>query len=98
MSPEQMEKYIEIRRLLREAYDDYFARTDGHYKSSEGYIEVRYPTYFRERDGADPLVACGLGIYSYCLGPHRMHDFEDFDEALAEVRKWHKERLAEETE
>lgn len=93
MTPKQLEQLSEIHRLLVEAYDDYFKRSDGYCKSSEGFVEVRYPNYFDRAlypDGA----ARGIGIYSYALGPHRMHDFDNFDEALAEVRKWHAEQLA----
>ena len=89
MTPAQMIILSEIRRLLNEAYDDYFRRGDGHCKSSEGYIEVRYPNYFdraKYPDGA----ASGIGIYSYVLGPSRMHEFSDFAKALKAVRKWHK--------
>jgi hypothetical protein len=74
MTPVQIEILAEIRRLINEAYDHYFAIGDCHCKSSEGAIEIYYPNYFDIRDGkADPLAAKGLGIYSYVLGPSRMH-------------------------
>lgn len=92
MTPEQQKSFLEIRRLLTEAYDDYFKRSDGYCKSSEGYVEVRYPNYF-DRDKFAPDEARGLGIYSYALGPSRMHDFDSFDEALSQVRQWHKTQL-----
>lgn len=87
MTPKQIEQLAEIRRLLKEAYDDYFERGDGHCKSSEGYIEVRYPTVFEDKYLSSE--ASGIGIYSYVLGPNRMHDFSSFDEALETVKQWH---------
>ncbi len=92
MTPKQFEQFTEIKRLLREAYDDYFKRRDGYCKSSEGYIEVRYPTYFNY-DKYEHGEATSLGVYSYVLGPSRMHDFDSFDGALREVRKWHKQQI-----
>lgn len=98
MTPSQFETYKEIRRLLTEAYDDYFKRGDGYCKSSEGYIEVRYPTYFKVRDGHPSDEATSIGIYSYVLGPSRMHDFDSFDKALKAVQRWHKQQLDSESE
>ncbi len=95
MTPYQLEILAEIRRLLNEAYDDYFKRGDGYCKSSEGYIEVRYPTYF-DRHKYEPNTASSIGIYSYVLGPSRMHDFDTFDEAVMAVKQWHDEQLAAE--
>lgn len=97
MTPRQLKALVEIRRLLKEAYDDYFARGDGYHKASEGYVEVGYPRYFDFAEYPDG-AAKRVSIYSYVLGPQRMHEFADFDEALAEVKKWHAEQLASETE
>lgn len=97
MTPDQLEILGEIRRFLKEAYDDYFKRGDGHCKSSEGYIEVRYPTYFDAKDYPDG-AAKSLGIFSYVLGPSRMHDFKNFEDALATVKQWHDDQLASEPE
>lgn len=108
MTPEQTEKLREITRLLREAYADYFARTDSHCKSSEGAIEVYYPGIFED---GDPTSAKGIGVYSYVLGPSRMHhwwlgdgnsdyadkhtgDRDPFDVALEDVKKWHADQMA----
>ena len=94
MTLAQQAMFKEIRRLLKEAYDDYFARSDdGCHKSSEMAVEVSYPNYW-EADDAAPLKANGIGIYSYVLGPSRMHYFDTFEEALGEVREWHRQQLA----
>lgn len=97
MTPRQLEVLTEIRRLLQEAYDDYFKRSDGYHKSSEGYVEVRYPNYF-DAGHYEPCAARAIGIYSYVLGPNRMHEFDSFEEALKQVRLWHAEQLASEDE
>jgi hypothetical protein len=92
-----LDKVREIVRLLDEAYDHYFENSDGHCKGSEGYVEIRLPNYFGRRDGVSNWTGrpaqVGIGIYSYVLGPHRQHDFESIDEALAEVRKWHEAEM-----
>ena len=97
MTTDQLEILGEIRRYLKAAYDDYFKRGDGHCKSSEGYVEVRYPTYFDAKDYPEGGAA-GIGVYSYVLGPSRMHDFKDFTEALVAVKQWHDDQLASEPE
>lgn len=91
MIADPMKDIAEIHRLLREAYDHYFANSDGYCKSSEGYVELRWPNYFEMRDG-ETEPSCG--VYSYVLGPSRMHDFDNTAEALAAVRKWHREEMA----
>lgn len=98
MTPVQQRRLSEIVRLLDEAYDHYFAHGEGHHKGSEGYVEVRYPNYFERKDGAVYPEAIGVGVYSYVLGPSRMHHFTDFGEALAEVRRWHKAQVESECE
>lgn len=82
----------EIRRLLAEAYEHYFANSDGHCKSSEGAITVNYPPFFWREDYADEPPS--IGIYSYVLGPHRSHYFDTSADALAAVRKWHADEMA----
>jgi hypothetical protein len=111
MTPDQLEKFAAIRRLLDEAYKDYFARSDGYCKSSEGYIEVYYPTWFEVEAGRDPMKANGLMVWSYALGPSRQHHFwegkgrgdysthysaDPFAKAVQVVTKWRDERLAAE--
>jgi hypothetical protein len=81
----------EIRRLLAEAYEHYFANGDGHCKSSEGAISLHWPPYFWREGEADSGPA--VEIYSYVLGPSRSHYFKNSRAALAEVRKWHKAEM-----
>lgn len=80
-----------IRKLLAEAYEHYFSY-EGHCKSSEGAISINYPPFFWREDGAaeEPSIS----IYSYCLGPHRDHYFRTIDEAVEEVRKWHRDEMS----
>jgi hypothetical protein len=81
----------EIQRLLKEAYDHYFATTDGYCKSSEGAVSVHWPTYFDFRAGRnEPTVS----VYSYVFGPSRLHDFPNMAAALASVREWHAAEMA----
>lgn len=78
--------FTEIRRLLREAYEHYFATSDGHCKSCEGAISLHFPNYFEAKNGeTQPRVE----IYSYVLGPNRNHSFNSLAEALVAVREWH---------
>lgn len=86
----ESQQLAEIRRLLTEAYEHYFANSDGYCKSSEGAISIHYPPYFwREEEYEAPSVE----IYSYVLGPSRQHHFKNVDEALAAVRIWHKQEM-----
>lgn len=83
-------KLEEIQRLLAEAYEHYFANSDGHCKSSEGAIEIGLPPFYWREKPAQP----SLSIYSYVLGPSRTHYFATIDEALAAVRGWHEREMA----
>ena len=98
MTAKQLSQFVEIRRLLKEAYDDYFRRSeDGHCKSAEASIEVYYPNYWEAEEYA-PNEACGIGIYSYVLGPSRTHDFPTFELALEAVKDWHRMQMSWEPE
>ena len=89
MSEETMKKLEEIWRLLEEAYDHYFSY-DSYCKSGEGTVELSFPNYFEMKDGKrEPSVT----VWSYVLGPSRSHDFDNIDDALKEVRKWHKKEM-----
>jgi hypothetical protein len=92
---EQQADLFEIARLLDEAYDHYFANSDGHCKSYEGRISVRSNTYF-EREAGALLQIVGVDIASYVLGPNRGHSFDSTKEALKAVRKWHAAEMANE--
>jgi hypothetical protein len=82
----------EIRHLLTEAYEHYFELGDGHCKSSEGAIALQFPPFFWRED--EPDREPSVEIYSYVLGPSRLHHFKNSTEALAEVRKWHAAEMA----
>lgn len=102
MTSEQLATFSEIRRLLADGY--YKAeRIDICHKSSDGFCAVRYPTAYSDPEGCGGVEANGLEIYSYVLGPSRMHYFhkgegrgdyatfysaDPFGTALTEVRKW----------
>lgn len=101
MTPSQLGRFAEIRRLLAEAYAHY---NDVH-KIADGLCEVSYPTaYGDEGHGCGSVEACSLMIYSYALGPYRQHHFtagaplqrdniwqspDPFETALRVVRIWH---------
>lgn len=92
ITEQEMKDLEEIRRLLDEAYAHYFANSDGHCKSSEGYIGLQFTNYFERRDG-EPFGIKGVEIYSYVLGPNRSHTFADTNEALVSVRSWHEREM-----
>lgn len=99
MSPDQLAKFAEVRRLLAEGY----ARYSDCHKSSDGYCEVMYPTAYSDEEGCGGVEANGLMVWSYVFGPSRAHHFykgrgrgdyctfysaDPFATALREVQKW----------
>lgn len=80
-------KVSELMRLLDEAYDHYFEHSDGYCKSNEGYVELTFDDYFSRRAGNPPTI--GVNVYSYVLGPSRIHYFSSIEEALTAVQSWH---------
>lgn len=85
----------EIMRLHDEALRDYLTRHDWGHKSSEGCVEVVFSDFW-ERGGWDNPGAPGrvkVGVYSYALGPNRMHYFDSVAQALDAVRGWHREQM-----
>ena len=86
------EKLLKIRKLLKEAYDHYFRLSDGHCKSSEGFISLEFGDYWS--DATCECKITGVCIGSYVFGPHRTHYYSSLDEALKEVIKWHKEEMS----
>lgn len=85
------EKLIEIRRLLKKAYDHYFDHSDGHCKSGEGHISVDFGNYWD--DAKCEMKISSIGIYSYVFGSGRLHHFDTLDEALKTVKRWHEEEM-----
>jgi hypothetical protein len=86
---EDMNKLAEIQNLLDEGLDHYL-QYESHCKSSEGYVSVSLSNSWDRRDGKNPIA---VEVYSYALGPNRGHYFDSIDEALEEVRKWHKAEM-----
>jgi hypothetical protein len=92
LSEQEQADLAEMVRLMDEAYTHYFAVSDGHCKSSEGYFALTFDNFFDRRAGKPRSV--GVEVYSYVLGPHRTHHFDSPAAALAEVREWHMEMLS----
>lgn len=97
ITEQEMKDLEEIRRLLDEAYEHYFATSDGHCKSSEGHIALNFPNFFERKDGAG-LEVKSVEIYSYVFGPNRLHFFSSTAEALGAVKKWHEREMQEDYE
>lgn len=91
--PEEVEMLKEIQRLLDEGLAHYLTY-ESHCKSSEGWVavEISFGNSWERFDGpVQPKVSCT--VYSYALGPQRTHYFEWIEDALTEVRKWHKAEM-----
>ncbi len=91
MKQSDWNKLIQIRQLLKEAYDYYFQHSDGHCKSSEGHISLDFGNYWEDKNCE--LKITGVNIYSYVLGPSRSHYFKNLDTALATVIQWHSDQM-----
>jgi hypothetical protein len=89
---QQLTDLAEIQRLLDEAYDHYFANSDGHCKRNEGYVGLHFNTVHERRAG-DPFEIVDVEVYSYVLGPHRTHNFPSTSAALEAVREWHRREM-----
>lgn len=88
-----LEKVAEIQRLHDEALRHALVR-DGCHKSSEGVVEITFGDAFA-RDFQPSVEPESVGVYSYVLGPSRMHYFDSVDEALSAVREWHRAEMEE---
>lgn len=83
-------KLSEIHRLLMEAYNHYFSY-ENHSKAGEGIVSLHFPNYWEMRAGErEPSVE----IYSYVLSDSRSNHFDNIDEALEAVKKWHKRQIS----
>jgi len=91
MKQSDWNKLIQIRQLLKEAYNHYFQHSDGHCKSSEGHISLDFGNYWEDKNCE--LKITGVNIYSYVLGPSRSHYFKDLDTALDTVIQWHTDQM-----
>ena len=92
MKKSDFDKLLEIRRLLKEAYDHYFDHSDGHCKSGEGHISLEFGNYWEDKKCEMNITS--VNIYSYVFGSSRSHYYDTIDEALEVVRKWHKEEMS----
>jgi hypothetical protein len=92
MNKTDYNKLIQIRKLLKEAYDHYFQHSDGHCKSVEGNISLEFGDYWSDKECECKIT--GVSIYSYVLGSSRNHYFDTLDEALETVKKWHNEEMS----
>ncbi len=91
MTNEDKAKLLQIRHLLKEAYDHYFELSDGHSKSSEGSISIEFGDYWSDKNCEGKIT--GVSIYSYVLGSSRLHYFDNLDKALDTVIQWHDEEM-----
>lgn len=82
---EDFEKVAEVIRLHDEAFERYQKCPGAMWKSSEGAVSIHFGNVW-DRENR-PSVE----VYSYALGPNRNHYFKDADEALTEVRGWHRD-------
>jgi hypothetical protein len=84
-----MSKIDEFRALVFDGIETCL-RVDGHCKSYEGTVEVKYPNYF-ERTSENQ---CVVTLHCYVLGPSRHYTWfgttldEALDRAFADVRQW----------
>jgi hypothetical protein len=66
----------DVRKALFNAYKKKEQSEDGiEGKSSEGWCEVLYPTFWECETIDEFLKPCGIMVYSYALGPSRQHYF-----------------------
>jgi hypothetical protein len=91
MNKIEYEKLIQIRKLLKEAYDHYFKHSDGHCKSGEGHISLEFGNYWDDKKCEMKITS--VNIYSYVFGSSRSHYYDTLDEALEVVKRWHKEEM-----
>ena len=86
MTDQELADLAELRSLLDEAYDHYFALSDGFCKMGEGAITLHFGNYFERKEGKSTL---SVSVYSYVFGPGRSHHFGSVSEALKAVKGWH---------
>lgn len=89
LTQQDLDNLTEIQNLLDEGLEHYLSY-ESHCKSSEGAVSVSLSNSWDRRDGSNPIT---VEVYSYALGPSRMHYFDSTQEALEEVRKWHKQEM-----
>jgi hypothetical protein len=93
LTQQDLDNLTEIQRLLDEGLKHYLTY-ESHCKSSEGSVTVEWDfgnSWERFEGPVTPKLSCS--VYSYALGPERSHYFDSIEEALEEVRKWHKAEM-----
>jgi len=91
---EDLQKLQEMAKLLDEALM-HVLEFDGHCKSDEGYIELSFNNSFDRDRYEEPLQITTVTVYSYRLGPSRLHHFDSVDAALTAVKSWYIEAMDE---
>jgi hypothetical protein len=92
MNSKDFQKLLEIRKLLKEAYDHVFENDhDCSHKSQEGHISVEFGNYWE--DSKCEMKITSVNIYSYVFGNSRSHCYDSLDTALEVVKVWHKEEM-----
>ena len=92
MNHNDFQKLLEIRKLIKEAYDHHFENDfDAPHKSQKGHISLEFGNYWEDKKCEMKITS--VNIYSYVFGPSRNHYYDTLDEALEVVRQWHKEEM-----
>ena len=89
LTEQDIKNLEEIQRLLDEGLQHYLTY-EGHCKSSEGHVGVNISfgnSWERFKGPVKPRIE--VSVYSYALGPHRSHYFDDTEMALWAVQGWH---------
>lgn len=92
ITPEELADLAEIDRLLDEANAHAMNQDGASWKSGEGHIEVGFGNHW-DRDPEEARKPVTVSIYSYLLGPHRSHYFDNTTQALEVVRQWHRREM-----
>jgi hypothetical protein len=92
MNKEDFKKLLQIRKLLKEAYDHVFENDhDCSHKSQEGHISIEFGNYWEDQKCEMKITS--VNIYSYVFGNSRSHYYDTLDEALQVVVQWHKDEM-----
>lgn len=93
VTEQEMTDLREIDVLMDEANTHAMTLGDGGWKSSEGHVSIGFGNHW-DRDPEEPRKPITVEVYSYLLGPHRSHFFDNTTEALEVVRQWHRNEMA----
>lgn len=92
MNQQDFNKLLQIRKLLKEAYDHVFENDhDCSHKTQEGHISLEFGNYWE--DSKCEMKITSVNIYSYVFGNSRSHCYDSLDTALEVVKAWHKEEM-----